>query len=178
MPYKVTPVLKATLVDCVAACTIRACFSWLLKHLSPKPVSGIQSCFFPSVMTLLSMLQGKPWNLWYPPGQRETSHHLQHRISHAVLLPLQWSGLQLCEVFTKHMAFLWRVLSTPQSCLGRVVAILSSSSWYKFKIALMKKRAELFSRPCFYCIHWQHLQQCCSKNTWNNKDLPDAFQTS
>lgn len=59
MPVKVTPILKATLVDCIAACTIGACFFWLLllQHLClpppPTQVLGIQAPFLVLVMMMM-----------------------------------------------------------------------------------------------------------------------------
>lgn len=55
MPVKVTPTLKAMLVDCVAACTIGACFFWLLLlqhlhlHLSSPHPSVRHSTLFPCI---------------------------------------------------------------------------------------------------------------------------------
>ena len=50
MPVKVTPILKATLVDCIAACTIGACFFWLLLLQNlPPPDSVRHSVLFPSI---------------------------------------------------------------------------------------------------------------------------------
>lgn len=128
---RVTPIPKAALGDCIAACPIASFGCWCcnifpthsFRHGVLLPSTGYDACVSPVKQDLKLLVSYRTKRIFPSPPAR---------ISHAVLLSLHWYGSQLCGVLAEHVAFLWK-----EPVLHRVtgldVAILSSSSWYKSK---------------------------------------------
>lgn len=140
---RVTLISKAPLGDCIAACPIAASGSCCCKifpihsvrHGVLLPSTGDDACVSPvrQDLELLVSFRTKR-NFPSPPAKDFPRSSAIHTL---IWFTVMWSFGRVHGIFVENA-------SAPQSHWVRVVTILSSSSWYKFKIVLIKNRRVIF----------------------------------